>query len=187
MNDSTLGNPPPAYLPLPLTSLADMSNTPGWYDAGFRAWGLVFTPGQGAVMVAGTDSAAAVWWMLQKAAACCNLHTGFSATPADSAHYVRGVGCDIALVRHKEAHGRNRLANEALRVIGEYLGVEYYRFPIKGTMCLYMPYLSIDVDDAQALAPELVAAVAATELAHTQAARAADQAGTRPEGDDNDQ
>jgi hypothetical protein len=150
------GNPPPGYLPLPASSLREMSATPGWYAAGFRAWGLVITPADGLSMVAGTDADAAVWWMLNKAAACCGIHSGFSATPADSTYYMRGVGCDLALVRESPRHGANVAAGPALAAIGAHLGTQWYNMPIHGTVCLYLPDRHTDLDSALAMSPELV-------------------------------
>jgi hypothetical protein len=153
-------DPPPEYLPLPPSSLREFSDRPGWYAAGFRAWGLIVDPAEGLSMVAGTDSDAAVWWLLSKAAACCGIHAGFSATaPVPFAPYMRGVGCDLSLIRESKRHQPNPYAAPALAAIGRGLGTPHYTLPIHGAVYLYMPDPSTDLDTALAMAPELVEAV----------------------------
>lgn len=156
MTTPATDNPPPEYLLLPSDRLRQLSATPGWYAAGFRAWGLVITPHDGLSVVAGTDSDQAVWLMLNKAADCCGIHCGFSATPPGSAYYMRGVGCDLALIRESDRHGPNPAASAALAAIGAHLGTPHYDMPIHGTVCLYLPDQYTDIDLALAMAPELV-------------------------------
>lgn len=173
MTAPKLDNPPPEYMPFPAWSLPTLSATPGWYEAGFRAWGLVIHPDEGLSMVAGTASDAAVSWMFDKAADCCGVRAGFSATPptACNTHYMRGVGCDLALVRESERHAPNLLAGAVLDAIGNHLETAYYSLPIHGTVCLYLPNQRTDLDLAHPMPPELIADVAAAAEEHARAGK----------------